>query len=553
MALRLERGARRRRAPLGGAGLVALASALYLAAGAASTWPALKDARTSFLAEGRSGHGAAAPGDHLQSAYNLWLVGHQLERGAAPWRDPYSFQPVAEERTNFAGWPFGLVWWPLGRALGTVGAWNALVLLGYLAAGALTALWLRSLGLGTGASIAGGLVFALAPYRVAQASAGHLLAWVSLLLPLALWALERRRMWLAGAAVASIPLSGQVHLALGAIPFFLGYALLRTDERRVRVGAVAGAAAAVAAGLVVYLVSIRRSLGETRSFAQVERYSAELADLVARDVRHGLESFVLLGWLTPLLALAGLGALLAARRLRLAAALALGAIVPVVLALGANLPGYQPLWRHVPGLHSTRVPERLMPIACLCLAALAAFALDRLRSPAVAALGLVLLVLDLRAGVELYRPTAADEHNAAYAALGRAPPGRLLEVPVFLPDRHEGGVYLYYAMQAPRERPTGYSTVAPPHADAVARALRPINCGRWSPRLERLLRTLDVRYVVHHTDRYVAAGRRARSCFNPAGLALERHGFGILACADDFAVILLARGAGRESCPPRPP
>ena len=48
-----------------------------------------------------------------------------------------------------------------------------------------------------------------------------------MLLPLALYGVERRRTWLAAAALASIPLSGQVHLALGAIPFVLVYALAR--------------------------------------------------------------------------------------------------------------------------------------------------------------------------------------------------------------------------------------------------------------------------------------------------------------------------------------
>jgi hypothetical protein len=38
---------------------------------------------------------------------------------------------------------------------------------------------------------------------------------------------------LSWAALASIPLSGQVHLALGAIPFFVLYALLPDDRARV--------------------------------------------------------------------------------------------------------------------------------------------------------------------------------------------------------------------------------------------------------------------------------------------------------------------------------
>ena len=467
MGLRRLGGAGPRRADRRGAGLVALVVALYLGAGAVSTWPALKHADDDFLAEGLRGlPGAAAPGDHLQTIWQLWLPGHQLGRGEVPWRDAYSFRPESEPRLNFAGWPFGLAFWPLHALFGTVGAWNAFLLLGYLGAGGLTFLWLRSLGLGVGAAAVGGLAFALAPYRVAQAGAGHLLAWVALLLPLSLWAWERRFYVVAAAALASIPLSGQVHLALGAIPFFLAYALLRGGDRRWAAGATAGG---VAAGVFVWALSIRGSIGEGRSFAQVERYSADAADFVARDPRHGLEAFVLLGWLTPLLAVAGAMLL----RSRLAVLLGLGAALPMLLALGASLPGYEALWRHAPGLHSTRVPGRLLPIACLAIAGLVAFAVSRLRWKVAPILALVLVALDLRIGVTAVRPTAADEDNRAYAAIRRAPLGRLLELPVYAPDRQEASVYLYYAMQAPRERPTGYSTVAPKAAARVASELRP--------------------------------------------------------------------------------
>ncbi|MDQ3065780.1 MAG: hypothetical protein M3R12_01325, partial [Actinomycetota bacterium] len=73
--------------------------------------------------------------------------------------------------------------------------------------------------------------------------------------------------------------------------------------------------------------------------------------------------------------------------------------------------------------------------------------------------------------VPLYDPLNADEGNAVYARVAAAPPGRLLEVPVLAPDVYAGSVYLYYAMQAPRERPLGYSTSASPEAFAVARRL----------------------------------------------------------------------------------
>ena len=71
----------------------------------------------------------------------------------------------------------------------------------------------------------------------------------------------------------------------------------------------------------------------------------------------------------------------------------------------------------------------------------------------------------------LYDPLVADEDNAVYAEVADAPPGRLLEPPVLPLDAYAGSVYLYYAMQAPRERLLGYATSAPPAAFRAARAL----------------------------------------------------------------------------------
>jgi hypothetical protein len=79
-----------------------------------------------------------------------------------------------------------------------------------------------------------------------------------------------------------------------------------------------------------------------------------------------------------------------------------------------------------------------------------------------------------------------------YAKLAGLPAGRVLERPVYLPDRQEGSVYLYYAMQAPNERPLGYSTTAPMVADVVARRLQHGKRGE----LDRL----SVRYVVRFRD-----------------------------------------------------
>jgi hypothetical protein len=494
MALRDWRGSRLRRAARSRSGVVALTCGLYLAAGALALSPALRHAPSELLAYGKPRANVVTPGDHLQTTYNLWLPGHQIANGHAPWLDPYSFQPEAPKRTNYAGWPFSIVFWPLHALFGTVGAWNAFALLSYVGAGAAAAAWLRSLQVPLGAALVGGLAFALAPYRSIQTSGGHLLGPVAMLLPLSLWALETRRRWLAVAAIASVPLSGQVHLALGAILFFLAYAAVR----RQTIAGLVGAGASTAAGVLVWLTEIRGTTGASgRSFGDVGRYSAELLDFVTRHSRHGFETFAFLGWLVPLAALVGL-ALLSRRDRGLAAVLGLGVLVPIVLALGANTPVYEPLWDVVPGLGQTRVPSRFLPIACLCLAALVAFAVARVPWRYAALVALPLVALDLR--VDVYRPMGADEGNLVYAALRREPPGPMLELPVYRPELLEGSLYLYYAIQAPRERPVSYSTTAPPEVGPVVRGLESL-----SGRLRATARDLGLRYVVEFVD-----GRPAR-------------------------------------------
>ena len=483
-----------------------------------------------FLAGRTVDVGEAAPGDHLQTGWNLWLFGHQLEHARAPWRDPYSFQPELTPRANFQGLVFGLPYWPLFALFGAVVAWNLFTIWAYAGAGGAACAWLRALGLPRGAALAGGLAFALAPYRVAQ-STGHLLGPIALFLPLAFLGLEKRRPFLAAAALTAIPLSGQVSLALGAVPLFVGYAFVRG---RGLLDAVPGAALAVAAAELVQHFAIRGSLHEHgRSLAEVGRYSADWLGFVSR---HGNgETFVFLGWLTPVLALAGLVLLFRARRTGLAALLAAAVVVPVVVALGTRLPTYR-LARHVvPHLKVARVPERLLPIACLALAALLAYAVAALPSDKVSrgwrvgAVALVLVAVAADLHVRIYHAARADEGNRAYGALRNSGLGRLLELPVFLPDVQLGSTYLYYDMAAQRQRPAGYSTLVPRPAFRATRRLQPLTCGSWSPDLDRL----DVRYVAIHGGFYK---RYFPRCLARARRALTEHGFRPLAASADVTI-----------------
>ena len=481
-----------------------------------------------YLARPSPGYGEAAAGDHLQLGWAFWLPGHQLERRAAPLADPYSFRPEARAAPNLQGWLLGTPFWPLRHLVGNVWAYNLIVLLSLVAAGGGACWWLRSLGLARGAALAGGLVFALAPYRVGQ-STGHLLGLIAFLLPAVLLALERRRYVWAALALAAIPLSGQIHLAMGAVVLALGYAWARVPRSDWWKAGIAAGAAAVAAGAVQQAVVAGSVIGGGRKFAEVERYSAEISDLFTRGVGAGIEEYVFLGWLTPLLALVGFWAVREKRGL--AAFLALAAVVPTLLALGANLPLYEPLWRLLPPLRFARVPERLMPIACLAIAALVALAVDfvlekrpaRSRRVAIAGTGVVLLALAVDVAVPVFGAVVPDRQNAAYVAMQGD--GRLFELPVFNPDIHFGSVYLAYARQSPRERPQGYSTTATAAALRLSRELRGVSCGTVRLPYERL----GVRYVAVHRGLYAQSGWFAPDCADRAEATLRRDGWTLLA------------------------
>jgi hypothetical protein len=560
MALRGHGGPRLRRAGRGRP--LALVVALYTAAALVATWPAVRSFGSAFIADGTDGEGEPAAGDHLQAVYRFWLVGHQLERGDPPWRDPYSFQPLVDPQAVLAGWPFGLPFWPLDALFGPVVAWNLLLLGTIVAAGLFTYGWLRALALRPAAAAVGGLAFAIAPYRLAQ-SGVHLLAWIAILLPLALLAFERARLadrrraehaWgaLAAAAVVSIPLSGQPHLALGTIPFVVVYAAVRFAPVA-SAWLCAGALAAAAVGLAIHLTIVRDSAeAGGRSLDEVREFSADWGDLVSRWQLGGIEEFAYVGWLLPALAALGLVFLWRRRQRALVLLLAAAALVPVFLALGTNLVVYEWLWEVFPPLRYPRVPGRLMPIANLALAALAAVAVGRIlaasgrRAPAAAAALIAVVAADLL--VFPLDAAVADQDNRAYAALRTETPGRALELPLFEPGIHFGSVYDYYQLQAPRERPGGYSTLAPQAAFDFFFLRNRLSCGVWLPGDEQTLRRLGVESVPFHLGMYTQAGIPG-AWFGWRGL-LE-HGF--LPVARGGEVTLFSRtgraGAGLEQAP----
>ncbi len=234
-----------------------------------------------------------------------------------------------------------------------------------------------------------------------------------------------------------------------------------------------------------------------------------------------------------------------AGRRSLTVVLGAAALLPPLLALGTTIPLYEWLWNAFPPLRFPRVPGRLMPIADLAVAALAAAACARVvaasgrRAGVVTAALLAVVAADLL--VFPLASSSADPENDAYAALRSEPEGRLLELPLFEPGIHYGSVYDYYQLQAPRERPGGYSTLVPRDAYDFYFLRNRLSCGVWLPGDVETLEAIGIRNVTFHDGMY-EQGRVPGAWFGWQGL-LE-HGFSPV--AHGGRVTLFSRDGGAE-------
>ena len=91
-----------------------------------------------------------------------------------------------------------------------------------------------------------------------------------------------------------------------------------------------------------------------------------------------------------------------------------------------------------------------------------------------------------------------------------------------------------YARQSPRERPQGYSTIAPKRAVGLARELRPLSCGRGT-----VPDDLGIRFVAVHRALYAQSGFFAPVCAERAESALVADGWRRL--ADDGPITVFTR------------
>lgn len=381
-----------------------------------------------FTGRYRIPHGG---GDLASFLWPTWrFAAAALRQGTLPLWNPtlYAGMPFAADNQSALFYPINLVAFLLFGEPG-YRTMEALVVLHMILAGALMFLLLRDQRLSRCAALFGGLAFALSDLFVTHIGNLNLSATIAYLPGLVLLAdrafTRRSPGWAAAAgallAVSALAGHGQMLLFLGlALALLALYrAALAGSDGLAGVARVLGLAGLMAivgcAGAAValypsYELTAHSLRGGGLSLEEASRYSLPWRALVGlavpRFYGRGPAAFwgpwerVEIGYLGLLPLVLGLAALLPRGRGEEDRSfptvyLALVALCGLALALGERTPLYR-LAHGLPLLGSMRAPARLIVLTDFGLAALAAYALDRLphsrRLRAVALIGLLLAV-----------------------------------------------------------------------------------------------------------------------------------------------------------------
>ncbi len=527
--------------------------AAVLAGAVAVIGPRAVAFRSAFIAWPPPVSSAIGVGDHLQTAYNLWLWAQALATLRPPWIDPFQFAGVEFTMPQPFGWPLVLVSVPVQWLFGPVAAYNALVLLAFPACALAAAALARQFGASIEGAALAGVAFAFAPFRLVQA-ATHINALLAFLFPLILLTAERalrdgtRRprpwAWACTVVFVSVVLSGELHLAIFATAMLAMFVLARAPGaerarlRAVLVPSVALVALTALAAAAIYFLALGPSTaGEGRAIEAAAYGAPRFGDLVTRSLDDWrAPTFERYAYPGVAILICGLvGAIRGRGHLERPLLLGFTGAVPLayLLALAPGwdtIPVIQRIWHSIPFFSFTRVPGRILILSSLALAVLAAFSVQRLAT--ITRRGAVLVAcvaILLDAPAELFARNPAGQEALAVVPRGST----VLHLPPFNPGHFSGTPYTFLITQVAGPTPNGYGTFLPDEvyrhsAELHALADPSIDDCRW-------LRTLDKTGTSH-----VALHQ---SLFGPDRLRWPTDGVALAAALDDHPAFVLLDGS----------
>jgi hypothetical protein len=416
-----------------------------------ATWPLA-------LHPGRVAYEIGVNFDAQFSVWNVAWVARALVADPAHLFDANIFYPhrwtLAYSEANLgAGALAAPVYWATRNVYA---AHNIVLLLTFILSGTSMYLLARHLGGSRGAAAGPAIAFAFCPHVFAHLP--HIQLLMTWGLPLSLLALHRlveRPSLPRGAALGLImaveayccayyAVFGMLLIGYGAIFFAVARRLWRDRRFLIAVCLAAAVAATLTAPLAAVYLMIQRTTGFARSVDAAGSFSANWSAYLASSAyAHGwilsliprwhevlFPGFVALGF-----GLAGLWAGLFARGRDRELAIFYGSVAALALweSFGPAAGLYRLTYAAVPGFSFLRAPSRFGLLVTLSLAALASFAIGRLRANrprsawvagAIAAAAFAELLVPLRL-------MPVPPPDASHAALASLPAGAVLELPVY--------------------------------------------------------------------------------------------------------------------------
>ncbi len=482
------------------------------------------------------------PGDYLQLMYRFWLFEKALEGRTAFFSNAFEFSTPRTPPTFVTqGIPISFLFM-LFMPLGNIAAYNALVVLSFLAAGAAMALLVSAVTGSPGAAAACGLLYACVPYRLGHLYGGHIGGFVFFLPPLALYCIERgfaaggggRNAFRWGLACGLCVLSTamtELHISFYLAPllcvyFAVSFAALARQAGRPAATRTAlrilGGLLLPAAASVAYLLWVRHaiiapsSVSGGRTLKNVQAFSPLLGDLLRKS--PNAEKNIYPGYAALLLALWGI----LQRRREIARGRAEGGALLLLyfwvglcalgylLALGTTLEARVPVygWLHarVPFLAFSRTPSRILCLALPALFVLCGFGLRAILSRGRPARGAAFLLVFLAlADYHPKRPIGISilrGMDRVYETVRREAQGkRLLDLPIWPGDSAWSAIYEYYATLTGVPIVNGYNPVPRQrYVTEVFEPLRSLNVGELRAAQHALLRDWNVSHIVLHQD-----------------------------------------------------
>lgn len=511
--------------------------------GAIGLWyagPAFIHNFATAIPSGPVGGGVAVmtPGDQFEQFYRHMLPYFNALRGNSLYYSGYQYNlgGSGSFSEGLIFFPFSLIASALAFLTGPIAAYNTLAILSFCFCGVSGYLLGKRV---SGGSIPGGLVAAavcaLLPFRVSFLFGEMVYGTDFALLPLSLYfflAFLEERTWRFAAAfgvailcLATANFTLLYWYGILFLPFFaLGTALVLRSERENKLGllriSLAAAIPLALAGAYVFYVEgllANSGLAQGQSLSEIRFYSPSLENITARW--GGNEKSIYLGF-SGILALLG-AALSFSKRVALTAPgklLAICALVllPVSYALSMGLtfddstgiPFYTFVFNHLPAANGSRTPGRIIPIAALCVATLAAISaggiggmLRRKGAQLVLGVGLVALVAFDFHFSDATMSTLVRENKAYDAISGRQ------GVAIAIPFQREADHYLnatfqYFAITHDVRMVNGHSSMFPAEWDGLYPSIEGLNSGVATRGVVEELKSRGVRYIMAHNTEY---------------------------------------------------